>query len=85
MSAETSGADASVLAEWRIPGRPVQPAEVTVTRVYLVDCAVCGQTVEPAEEDRLRGGFASPAGARQALLDHLEDHYKGVVTERRGK
>jgi hypothetical protein len=60
------------MADTGIPARKVK-----ITRIWLVDCAVCGEAVEPDSLDGLSGGFRSARAASAAKQNHLDEHARG--------
>lgn len=55
----------------------IRGAEVTITPVYLVDCRVCREFVEPDAAETINGGFQTRAAAAEAKRNHLQEHANG--------
>jgi hypothetical protein len=55
----------------------IPAGEVAIKRVWMVDCAVCCEAVEPDAPNTLYGGFPTAAKAAEAKRNHLEEHARG--------
>jgi hypothetical protein len=55
----------------------IKPGDISVRTVYLVDCRVCCEAVEPDAQDGIGGGFSTMERARQAKKDHIAEHARG--------
>ena len=51
--------------------------DIKITTVYLVDCKICCEAVEPDAMDGLGGGFKTMERAREARRDHMDEHRRG--------
>lgn len=55
----------------------IQKSEVSITRMYLVDCAACGEAVTDGSPGNNSYGYESLQSARDARKRHLELHETG--------
>lgn len=56
----------------------IPASKVTIRRVWVVDCEVCGEAVEPDAADTVNEGFLSPGRAAEVKRNHLEEHEAGA-------